>query len=49
MWLTHNLQQRVQEAVHLVLQGIMGAQGHGEVPISLSVADVHLNLCGKRC
>lgn len=48
MWLTHNLQLRVQKTVRLVLQGIMGAQGHGEIPISLSVADVHLNVCRER-
>lgn len=46
--LTIDFQQRVQKAVSLILQGIVGAQGHGEVTVGLLVTNKHLNICRKR-
>lgn len=41
--LTHCFYLHMDEGLNVVLQGLMGLQGDGQVAIVLSVAEVHLN------
>lgn len=43
--LTHRLCDGVGTALNFFLQGLISVQGHWKVPIMLSVAYIHLNIC----
>ena len=46
--LTHCFYLHVDEALDVVLQGLVGLQGDGQVAVVLSVAEVHLDACGPK-
>lgn len=41
--LTHRFYLHMDEGLDVVLQGLMGLQGDGQVAVVLSVAEVHLD------
>ena len=38
----------MDEVLDVLLQGLMGLQGDGQVAVVLSVAEVHLDACGHK-